>query len=110
VTYEDGSLIPAERIRIVFVSQAPLIDPKTSPRRGLAEADRTTGKFDSATTFVKEDGIIVGQHKVVIQCLREELLTHDLVLEEYSDPAKTPLVVNSSDSPFEFKLRKPAEP
>jgi len=109
VTYEDGRLIPAEKIRILFVSQTPPIDAKTSPRNGNAEADVATGRFDSAMTFVKGDGIIVGQHKVVIQCIRDGLLTHDLVLEEYSDPAKTPLVVQSGDSPFDFKLRKPAQ-
>ena len=47
VTYEDGSLIPAERIRIQFVSQTPPVDPKTSPKTGSAEASRTTGRFDS---------------------------------------------------------------
>lgn len=108
VTYEDGSLIPAERIRIQFVSQTPPIDPKTTPKTGTAEASKSTGIFDSATTFVPGDGIIVGEHKVVIQCIRKGLLTHDLVLEEYSDLAKTPLVVRSGESPFDFKLRKPA--
>jgi hypothetical protein len=48
----------------------------------------------------------VGQHKVVIECYRNGQLSHDLIAAEYSDPAKTPLKVQSSESPFELKVRK----
>ena len=95
VAYEDGSLIPAERIRIVFVSQKPPIDPKTGPRNGAADADPQTGKFDFATTYTHGDGIISGEHKVFLQCLRNGLQTHDLIADEYADPARTPLLVRS---------------
>jgi hypothetical protein len=108
VTYEDGSLIPAEQIRLIFISQTPPTDPKTPPRNGLAVAEIKTGAFDSATTYVSGDGIIVGEQKVIIQCIRNGLLARDLVADEFSDAAKTPLNVNTNDSPFLFKVRKPA--
>jgi len=109
VTYEDGSLIPAERIRLVFVSQTPPIDPKTAPRNGAADADVKTGEFVSATTFAHGDGIISGEHKVVVQCLREGLVARDLVADDFTDPARTPLVVRSGESPFDLRVRKPQE-
>jgi hypothetical protein len=37
VTFEDGSPIPADRIRLVFVSLTPPVDPKTPPHAGFAE-------------------------------------------------------------------------
>jgi hypothetical protein len=106
VTYEDGSPIPADRIRLVFVSQAPPVDPKTPPHAGFAEADGKTGTFDFATTYAYKDGIIVGEHKIFIECYRNGQLSHDLIADEYSDSAKTPLKVQSSESPFELKVRK----
>jgi len=103
VTYDDGSLIPAERIRLIFVSQAPPLDPKTPPKNGLAEADVKTGKFAGATTFDYNDGIIAGEHKVLVNCWGNGKLIPD----EYRDVATTPLKVKSSDSPFHFKIPKP---
>jgi len=109
VSYEDGSLIPAERIRVIFVSQRPPLDPKTAPRNGAADADVKTGEFVSATTFARGDGIIAGEHKVVIQCIREGILAQDLVADEFTDPARTPLVARSGDSPFDFRVHRPKE-
>ena len=106
VTYEDGSLIPAERIRLVFVSQRPPIDPKIAPRNGTAEVDVKTGVFNSVTTYVKGDGIIEGEHKVVVQCLRGGLIAPDLAADEFSDLARTPLKVRANDSPFVLKVHK----
>ena len=108
VTYEDGSLIPAEQIRLIFISKTPPTDPKTPARNGLAIADVETGDFESATTYVSGDGIIEGEQKVIIQCIRKGILARELVAAEFSDPAKTPFTVNTSDSPFLLKIRKPA--
>jgi len=108
VTYDDGSLIPADRIRLMFLSQAPPVDPKVSPRAGAALVDVKTGGFDSAQTYVAKDGIIAGEHKVVIQCFSGNQMRMDLVPAEYGDPKKTPLTVQTSQSPFELKVRKPA--
>jgi hypothetical protein len=107
VTYEDGSLIPAEQINVTFVSQLPPIDPKTPPRNGHAEADGKTGAFDYATTFVHKDGIIVGEHKVIIQCISKNKLLRNLVAAEYSELDKTPLKVDSAHLPLELKVPKP---
>ncbi len=107
VTFEDGSLIPADRIHLVFLSQVPPIDQKTPPKAGTAEADGKTGTFNLATTFAYGDGIIAGEHKVLIQCYRNGQLAHDLVADEYSTASKTPLRVQSSQAPFDLKVPKP---
>ena len=109
VTYEDGSLIPADRIHVVFLSQTPPIDAKTPPKAGTADADGKTGTFDFATTFIYKDGIIPGEHKVFIQCFRNGQSFPGLVADEYSNPARSPLKVKSSESPFDLKVRKPEQ-
>jgi hypothetical protein len=109
VTYEDGSLIPADRIHIIFVSQAKPIDPKIHPRAGLADADPKTGKFDSVTSQNYNDGIVAGEHKVLIQAFRGQQLASDLVPAEYGSESTTPLAASSSKSPFEFKIPKPGK-
>ena len=106
VTYEDGSPIPADEIEITFISQTPPIDLKTPPKPGHATADGKTGKFEYATTFFTKDGIIVGEHKVIFRCLKGKRLL-PLLPSEYSKADTTPVKVQSSGSPFEFKLPKP---
>jgi hypothetical protein len=107
VTYEDGSLIPADMIRITFQSLAKPIDAKTLPKDGRANVDAKSGKFDFVTTFTNRDGIIQGEHKVVVLCIRKGLQTHNLIPADYSDSAKTPLRIQSSDSPIILKIPKP---
>jgi hypothetical protein len=102
VTYEDGSLIPAQRIRLIFVSQAPPVNPKVYPRDGSALVDVKTGTFSWATTYVPKDGLISGEHKVLIQCTPAGLVDKD-----YDDRNNTPVTVNTSQSPFELKVQKP---
>ena len=107
VTYDDDSLIPADQIRLTFLSQTPPIDPRTPPHNGVAKADGKTGQFDSATTFLPKDGIIVGDHKVIVQCIKNGHEAKELVPPEYCDREKTPLKANSNQSPFDFKIPKP---
>jgi hypothetical protein len=106
VMYEDGSLIPADQIQVVFLPQMTPIDSRTPPKPGRADADGKTGKFDFATTFLHGDGIIAGEHKVIFKCVSGKRPVR-LVPDEYTQPDKTPVKVKSSDSPFEFKIPKP---
>ena len=105
VAYDDGSPIPADQVHLVFVSQTPPVDPKMPPRTG--KADAVNGKFDFATTFLYKDGIITGDHKVVVMCIRKGQLVKNLVPPEYGDETKTPLRVKSGESPFDLKVPKP---
>ena len=66
VSYEDGTLIPASRIVVRFISQAPTPDRKITARPGDAEVHVKTGVFTSVTSHAFGDGIVPGEHKVVI--------------------------------------------
>jgi hypothetical protein len=106
VMYEDGTPIPAGQIRLTFISQTPASDPKLPPKNGLAVADGKTGAFDYATTFIHKDGIIVGEHKVVIQCINGGHEAHNLIPDEFQTPNTTTLKVRSSEAPFVIKVPK----
>ncbi len=103
VSYEDGSLIPARRLVVRFISQAPSPDVKIVPRPGDGEVNVKTGTFAKVTSHTPGDGIVPGEHKVII--VGE---VRGLVPTEYTDVATTPLTVNSNDSPFDIKVKKPS--
>jgi hypothetical protein len=103
ITYEDGSLIPANRLRLIFCSQAATVDPKTPPHKGEAEVNPKTGEFGSVSTFGFRDGIIRGEHKVFVEAVG----ARKLVPDKYASERTTPLKVNSSESPFTLKVPKP---
>jgi len=107
VTYEDGSVIPAPRVKVSFVSQAPPLDQKTVPRPGVAEVDPATGKFQTVTSHTYGDGLVRGEHKVLVEALSASNVRLPLVPPEYADVAKTPLRVDTKDSPFTIKVPKP---
>jgi hypothetical protein len=107
VTYDDGSLIPADEIHLVFVSLTPPTDPKTPPKNGTARADGKTGTFDSVSTYGSKDGLVTGEHKVVVQCLRKGRLVRNLIAADYMDAAKTPLKVHTGESTLNLKVPKP---
>jgi hypothetical protein len=106
VTYDDGTLIPADKIKLFFQDNRPE-DPKVHPQSGMAEIDVKTGVFKSASTFAHNDGILKGEHKVIILCFVGGQTATDLVGPEYADAKKTPLTLDSSQSPFDIKVRKP---
>ena len=107
ITYEDGSLIPADTLVLTFIPQTAPINPKTYPRPGMAVVDKTTGTFNSATTHKLNDGLVQGKHKVTLAGANGRPLPRSIVPREYSDPAKTPLEVDTANQPFELKVRKP---
>ncbi len=107
VTYEDGSVIPAPRVKVTFISQAPPVDKKTVPRPGVTDVDPETGKFETVTSHTYGDGVVPGEHKVLVEALSATNVRLPLVPPEYSDVAKTPLRVNTKDSPLEIKVPKP---
>jgi hypothetical protein len=107
VTYEDGSPIPVEVLRLLFTPQAQPLDAKTHPRPGWAEVDVATGAFHSATTRKVGDGLVRGKHKVTLSGAGGSELSRSLVPPEYQDYAGTPLEVDTNQQPFELKVRRP---
>lgn len=107
VTYEDGSVIPAELLCVVFTPQSPPVDAKTYPRPGSAPVDPATGEFRSVTTHKFNDGLARGRHKATLGKLGGGAPHTTIVPAEYLDPAKTPLEVDTDTPRFELKIRKP---
>ncbi len=112
VKYDDGTLIPAFRIRVTFVPEnmnTPLADGKTYPRPGNAELNVADGTFEKVTTHMPDDGVIPGKMKVQIIAEDKDEHVLSVVPPEYGDAAKTPLEVDTSASDdFQLKVKKPA--
>ncbi len=107
IAYEDGSLIPAEMIILKFEPLAPALDEKTFPRSGMSYVNVGDGTFDVVTSHKYADGIVRGKHRVLVVASTASGQPTDVVPPEYIDSEKTPLIVDTTDSPFEFKIRKP---
>jgi hypothetical protein len=106
ITYQDGSLIPVDKLVLTFLPQGEPIDARTHPRPGTASVD-TSGHFDSATTHKANDGLVRGKHKVSLAGVNGKPLPSSIVGPEYCDLANTPLEVDTANTPFDLRVRKP---
>jgi hypothetical protein len=104
VLYDDGSIIPAQRITLHFDPQAAAIDEKTHPREAIAEVNVADGTFDKATTYKYGDGLIRGEHKVVLFAIgRDGKL---VVPKEYGSAQTTPLLINTEQESLDIRIPK----
>jgi hypothetical protein len=105
ITYEDGSPIPVDGLRLRFIAQdAPQVD-NAFPRPAFADVD-SQGEFASVTSYKYGDGLIPGKHKVAI----EKEGSPDVrppVPKEYLSISTTPLMVDTADAPFRIKVPRP---
>jgi hypothetical protein len=108
VTYDDGSLIPAESIMLKFNPEAAAIDAKTHPRKGFALVNVSDGTFEFATTHKHADGLVAGKHKVLIVAYAKDGKTANVVPKEYQRPDTSPVEVDTDKLPLEIKVQKPA--
>lgn len=106
VSYEDGTLIPADYILLFYPQSGPL-DAKTYPRCGTAIVEKATGRFNSITSYKPGDGLVRGKHKVTLLTPGHDFLPASLVPPEYGSPLKTPLEVDTAQQPFELRIKKP---
>lgn len=107
VTYEDGTPIPADSIRLTFVPQSESLDEKTHARPGVAEVSVADGTFSVVTSRKHGDGIVPGQHKVTVVALDASQTPTRAVPVEYHGEVSTPLEVNTSQRSFALTVRKP---
>jgi len=105
VTYDDGSPIPAEEIRLMFLPQVEPVDKRTYPLKGRAIVD-ANGSFAGVTSHKHNDGVVPGKHKVLVIALDGTDLS-GAVPEIYTREATTPLLVDTSDAPWKLQVRKP---
>jgi hypothetical protein len=103
VTYEDGSIIPTDNMKLSFVSETAAVGNKY-PRPGTALVEGKTGEFGCPTSHTPFDGLVRGKHKVLILAGPGGPLPASLVPPEYADGKKTPLEVDT-DNPASFNLK-----
>lgn len=104
LSYEDGTPIPANGIKLIFDSQAPPVG-NAHPRPGSAMVS-ASGEFKDVTSYKYADGLVPGKHKVSI-LYATDANGKLLVPAEYTKGSTTPLVVDTADSPFEIKVPRP---
>lgn len=102
ITYDDGSVIPAERIRIWFRSQAEAIDANTHPRPASALVNPADGTFEGVTTYKYLDGLIRGEHQVFL-----DITPTNVVPPEYLKAKSSPLRISTDDAPLHIMVPKP---
>lgn len=105
IMYEDGTLIPASGLRLLFSAQdAPPVEG-AHPRPGVAEVN-DKGEFACVTSYKYCDGLVPGRHKVAVQQIKGKD-GRQLVPNECTSIATTPLMVDTSQLPFDIKVPKP---
>lgn len=107
VLYEDGSLIPAETVRLQFISLAETKSPKYPPKKANVQVDATTGRLTKATTYRYGDGVIRGEHRVIVQAMNGGRPDVGLVPSSCERPDTTPLMVDTAVQPIEIRVPKP---
>jgi hypothetical protein len=112
VTYEDGSLVPADEMMVIFNPVDPPRKGKMVAPGGRTSVDVADGTFKSVTSHRPNDGVVLGKHKVVVIASKKgpngRLGSGNLVATKYRKTATTPVEVDvSSSSQFlEIKVSK----
>lgn len=106
VKYDDETLIQADRLEVTFHPQTPPKDPKTYPRPGVADVDRSTGTIQEITSHKYGDGVVAGEHKVTVQTYGSDGQPTDILRAEYTDVSTTPLTYSTSDRSATIRLKK----
>ncbi len=109
VTYDDGSPIPATQLFVLFEPQRESIDGRQFPRPGQAQVNTADGTFGTPTTYAPADGVVEGEHKVVVQALDEHgFPDYRFFPEQYGDPTTTPLRIEvGPQRTFKLEIPRP---
>jgi hypothetical protein len=111
VTYGDGSVIPAERIVIRFEPLSEAVSEREHPKAATSVVEPADGSFGELSTFSYGDGVVSGRHKVLLVAVSggggAGANQQHLIPPEYGDVNKTPLEVDTADSPFKFIVPNP---
>jgi hypothetical protein len=112
VTYDDGSLIPADSILVTFNPIKGESMGKIVPPGGQANVNVQDGTFSAVSSHRKNDGVAIGRHKVVVVSFKNMPggmpAPSAAVPPIYRKETSTPLEVevDSSTEFLELKVRK----
>jgi hypothetical protein len=107
ITYEDGSPIVADYLRLTFIPQTVAANPKQQALAGKALVNPAAGTFDMVTSHTYGDGLVVGKHKVLVVAFDNQQRPTAAVPAEYGNVDQTPLLVDTADRPFTLLVKKP---
>src|SRR6478672_8280963 len=95
LTYEDGTLIPVQGMKLFFHCLEP---PKGNMHPRPAQVPvADDGTFSDVTTYKFADGLVLGKHSVTVVALDKGKPSKQIP-SEYAYPQKTPLVVEVTKS------------
>jgi hypothetical protein len=112
VTYEDGSLIPADSILVTFNPIVVKEKGKFVPPGGRTDVNVQDGTFSAVSSHRKDDGVAVGRHKVVVVAFAKgpngSSAPSSAVPPIYRQESSTPLEieVESEDQFLDLKVRR----
>lgn len=109
VCYEDGTPLPVKHLTVHFHPRAAAKDKNTFPRTGSASVDSQTGRFSSVTSHRQDDGLVKGKHKATLHVPGRLPLPAEIASDVYSDPERTPLEIDTGESPFDLRVAKPTK-
>lgn len=106
VTYEDGQLIPANRMELRFLTPEHLVREKHYPPAAVARVDTRNGEFSEATTWEYGDGVMVGEHEVMLIRVGDEADPGDFRPKEYRGERiwPNPVQVGPEHCQFHFTI------
>lgn len=95
VTFDDGSLIPGDRIVIRLIPEDVKSVGKDVPAAAMGDLNPADGTFAGLTTLKFQDGAIPGKHKVVIEAFTKDAggnpAPSDAIPEKYRSATTTTL-------------------
>lgn len=106
VAYEDGSLLPVEQLVLNFHSRIPDADAGRRPPTGTVLVDPRSGRFRTGRSR-DAGGVVAGQHRVTLHLPGRIPLPAAVAAEDYCDPTRTPIVVDTNDQPLRIVVVKP---
>ena len=110
ITYEDGSLVPANQIELRFLATQPdLYREKDYPTAATARVDTRDGTFKEMTTWQHGDGVIAGQYDVEVVRYGDEDNPGGFEANSYRGERVWPSKVTVAPDKTEFHITIPGE-
>ena len=107
VTYDDGSVVPANQMEVKFLTPAKLIEEESFPPDATARVDTRDGHFPEVTTLQHGDGLGIGQHEVEVVRYGDEANPGDLTAQVYRGDKVWPSKVTVGPGKNEFMITIP---
>ena len=108
VTYEDGSLVPANQLELRFrTTQPELFQEKDYPATATARVDTRDGTFREMTTWQHGDGVIAGEYEVEVTRHGNEQDPGGFEAEMYRGDRVWPSKVTVAPDKTEFEIAIP---